>query len=128
MKRVVFFALPLLIIALGGAQAAGDPAAGESKASACIGCHGDKSWSGFFFTLQLAGRDADKLAIKTKKYRNFKLVNPMMNMAAYNLSDQDIEDIAAYYQGLEHPAYVHPYLPIKGDDDEQPGSYFTAGR
>jgi len=125
MKRISGLFLCGLIVFVGHVQAAGDPVAGQTKAAACIGCHGDKTFSGFFFSLQLAGRDADKLAIKTKKYRNFKLINPMMNMVVYGLTDQDIEDIAAYYHALEKPAYVHPYIPIKGDDDE-PGAVSSA--
>lgn len=128
MNKTLLIVLPLLVLAWGGAQAAGDPQAGETKAAACIGCHGDEHWSGIFFTLQLAGRDPDKLAIKTKKYRNYKRFNPMMNMVVYSLSDQDIEDISAYYHGLGKPAYVHPYLPIKGDEDEVVSSAAGAGR
>lgn len=128
LNRILLIVIPVLALALGSAQAAGDPQSGRSKAAACIGCHGDEHWSGFFFTLQLAGRDPDKLAIKTKKYRNFKLINPMMNMVVYALSDQDIEDISAYYHALGKPAYVHPYLPIKGDDDESIRGASGAGR
>lgn len=125
MKRILSMVISLLLFSLGTAHAGGDPVAGERKAAACVSCHGNKHFSGFFFTLQLAGRDPDKLTIKTNKYRNFKIFNPMMNFVVAGLSDQDVEDISAYYHSLEKPAYVHPYLPIKGDDDEDTYSPFA---
>ncbi|GAB4345267.1 MAG: hypothetical protein Kow006_02270 [Gammaproteobacteria bacterium] len=124
MSKHMLIAVSLLLLGMGVAQAAGDPVAGERKAAACVSCHGNKHFSGFFFTLQLAGRDPDKLVIKTNKYRTGKIINPMMNFIVSGLSDQDVEDIAAYYHSLEKPAYVHPYLPIKGDDDEEQSSPF----
>jgi iron complex outermembrane receptor protein len=48
----------------------GDPAAGERKSAACASCHGSASFPGMFPLVQLAGRDADKLTIKTNKYRS----------------------------------------------------------
>jgi len=125
MKHRLLIVMLLLVFSLGTAHAAGDPVAGKRKAVACVSCHGDKHFSGIFFTLQLAGRDPDKLTIKTNKYRNFKLLNPMMNFVVWGLSDQDVEDISAYYHSLEKPAFVHPYLPIKGDDDEDTYSPFV---
>lgn len=46
---------------------AGDPVAGRQKAVGCIACHGNETFGGVFFTVQLAGRDADKLLIKCNK-------------------------------------------------------------
>jgi cytochrome c553 len=101
----------------GTLHAAGDPVAGAEKAAACASCHGNKDFPGMFFTLQLAGRNADKLTVKTNKYRTLKIINPIMNMFVVGLSDQDVEDISAYYHSLGRPAFVNPLFPIKGDDD-----------
>ncbi len=118
MKYILLFAISFVSLSFSTAYAAGDPVAGERKALACVSCHGNKHFAGLFFSLQLAGRDADKLTIKTNKYRNFKKLNPMMNFIVAGLSEQDVEDISAYYHSLEKPAFVHPAFPIKGDDDE----------
>lgn len=125
MTKFISIAVSIFLLGAGSVQAAGDPVAGERKAAACVSCHGNKHFAGFFFSLQLAGRDPDKLTIKTNKYRSFKIVNPMMNFIVSGLSDQDVEDISAYYHSLEKPAYVHPYIPIKGDDDEDTTSPFA---
>jgi cytochrome c553 len=93
--------------------AAGDPVVGQTKVLTCMACHGSKDFPGVFPLVQLAGRDADKLVIKTNKYRNGKLISPMMNLAVVGLTDQDVEDIAAYYHGLSKPAL--PLKDIRGD-------------
>ncbi len=96
---------------------AGDPVAGKQKATACIACHGSESFGGMFFTLQLAGRDADKLAIKTNKYKTGKIIHPVMNMATAFYTEQEIEDVAAYYQSLGKPAWTSPLFTVKGDEE-----------
>ena len=59
MKKIA--ALPMLATLLATpALAAGDPVAGKDKASTyCVACHGNESYGGLFYTLQLAGRNAD---------------------------------------------------------------------
>lgn len=105
--------------ALATPSLAGDAAAGKSKAGACIACHGDASYPGMFYTLQLAGRDADKLTVKTNKYRTGKILHPIMNVFTMGLSEADIADISAYYKSLGKPALTSPLFQIKGDDAEQ---------
>jgi cytochrome c553 len=82
-----------------------------------VACHGDQSFPGIFYTYQLAGRNADKLAVKTNKYRTGKILHPIMNVFTIGLSEQDIADISAYYQSLGKPALTSPFIKIKGDDD-----------
>jgi cytochrome c553 len=111
-------ALSLLAVAAQPVWTAGNPQDGQVKAIACMLCHGSKDFPGTFYTLQLAGRNADKLTIKTNKYRSGKLLHPIMNMFTVTLKDQDVEDISAYYQSLGKPALVSPLFVIKGDDPE----------
>lgn len=106
----------LTLIPLAHPAFAGDALAGKQKATGCTVCHGSESFGGMFFTLQLAGRDADKLAVKTNKYKTGKILHPVMNLATAFYTEQDIEDISAYYQSLGKPAFTSPYFTIKGDD------------
>jgi cytochrome c553 len=117
MKQSLIAALCLALVAP-AAWAVGDPVAGEAKAAACMMCHGTKGFPGIFYTLQLAGRDADKLVIKTNKYRSGKILHPIMNLSVLPLTDKDVEDIAAFYHSLGKPIIVSPLIPIKGDEDE----------
>ena len=96
---------------------AGDAVAGKQKAALCVACHGNDSFGGIFYTLQLGGRNADKLTVKTNKYRTGKLLHPLMNLSTIPLSDKDVEDISAYYQSLGKPAVTSPLFQVKGDDD-----------
>jgi cytochrome c553 len=96
---------------------AGDPVVGKQKATACIACHGSDTYPGIFYTLQLAGRNADKLAVKTMKYKTGKILHPMMNMLMAFFDEKEIEDISAYYQSLGKPAFTSSLITIKGDDD-----------
>jgi len=97
---------------------AGDPVVGKQKAVACIACHGSDVYPGIFYTLQLAGRNADKLAVKTMKYKTGKILHPMMNVSTAFFDEKEIQDISAYYQSLGKPAFTSPLIKIKGDDDE----------
>jgi cytochrome c553 len=116
MKTVKTLAFALSAVLPLSAMAAGDPEAGKTKANMCMICHGSADFGGIFLQLQLAGRNADKLATKTNKYRNLKTLHPMMNLWAIGLSDKDVEDISAYYEKLGKPAIIVP--GIRGDEDE----------
>jgi len=96
---------------------AGDPVVGKQKATACIACHGSDTYPGIFYTLQLAGRNADKLTVKTMKYKTGKILHPMMNMSTAFFDEKEIEDISAYYQSLGKPAFTSSLITIKGDDE-----------
>ena len=95
---------------------AGDPVVGKQKATACIACHGSDIYPGIFYTLQLGGRNADKLTVKTMKYKTGKILHPMMNVSTAFFNEKDIEDISAYYQSLGKPAFTSSLITIKGDD------------
>ncbi len=109
-------------LALSAPAYAGDPVVGKQKATACIVCHGSENFGGIFYTLQLAGRNADKLAIKTNKYKTLKILHPMMNMATAFYTDKEIEDVSAYYQSIGKPFFTSPFFTIKGDDEATPAA------
>ncbi len=115
----LIFAATALTVAMpvSAADSVANTVAGKEKAALCVACHGNDSFGGIFYTLQLAGRNADKLTVKTNKYRTGKILHPMMNLAAITLSDKDVENISAYYQSLGKPAVTSSLFSIKGDDD-----------
>ncbi len=111
--------LSLAALTLSAPVLAGDPVVGKQKATACIACHGSENFGGIFYTLQLGGRDADKLVVKTMKYKTGKVLHPMMNIATSFFSEQEIEDVAAYYKSLGKPAFVSPLFKIQGDEENR---------
>jgi cytochrome c553 len=80
--------------ALREAPAFGDPAAGEPLTAGCGGCHGAQGVSTDAATPSLAGQDALYLVKAIKAYRDRARHHDVMRD---NNTDEEIEDIAAYY-------------------------------
>ena len=82
------------------ASAAGDPAAGARKNYQCQGCHGIAGWKTAYPELysvpKLGGQKPQYIATALKAYRKGERDHATMRAIAADLSDQDIEDIAAY--------------------------------
>ena len=82
----------------GVAQAAGNAAAGKDKSAVCAGCHGDRG-QGIAPNPALAGKPEADLV---KALKDFKSGRPsVMHGLAASLSDQEIENLAAYYASLK---------------------------
>ena len=83
------------------ALAAGDAAAGAKKNFQCQGCHGIPGWKTAFPEIyqvpKLGGQKAAYLVSALKAYKTGDRDHPTMRAIAADLSDQDMEDIAAYY-------------------------------
>src|SRR5258707_13558687 len=87
-----------------GAHAAGDPAKGEMKFYTCYGCHGVVNYKNAYpdySVPKLRHQNAAYLIAALQEYRDGTRPHATMHAQAASLSDQDIEDIAAYLQGAE---------------------------
>jgi cytochrome c553 len=84
-----------------GAQAApeggGNAEAGATKAAVCLACHGMNGNSTNAEWPSLAGQHATYTAEQLHFFRSGKRNDPVMQPMAAGLSDQDIDDLAAYY-------------------------------
>jgi len=88
------------LVACSGALAAeGDPAAGKGKTSMCAGCHGPDGNSPAPDFPKIAGQHYDYLLKALKDYKSGARKNPIMALLVANLTQRDIEDLAAYYSG-----------------------------
>jgi len=85
---------------VGAAQAAGDAAAGQAKAAVCAGCHGDKGQGVPPFPALAGKPEADQFKA-LKDFKSGTRSNPMMGGILATLSDQDMENLAAYYASLK---------------------------
>lgn len=80
------------------APAVGNAARGKSKTAVCIACHGTNGQSVNPQFPRLAGQHAVYLSKALRAYRSgTRSSNPMVSLITDAMSDQDIEDIAAYY-------------------------------
>jgi cytochrome c553 len=93
------------------AHAAGDPVAGHKKFYTCYGCHGVETYKNAYpdySVPELRHQNAAYIIAALHEYRSGDRPHPTMHAQASSLSDQDIEDIAAYLQG---PEPVSPPAP-----------------
>ena len=103
MKHTLTFNLcaALLIASTAPAQAAGDPKAGHLKNSMCAGCHGIPGWRTAYPEVysvpKLGGQHAEYIVAALKAYKTGERSHPSMKGIAGSLTDQDIDDLAAYY-------------------------------
>ncbi|MES2403635.1 MAG: cytochrome c [Pseudomonadota bacterium] len=89
-----------LVLAFGTASAKGNAAAGKTKAAACAACHGTDGNGIAPNYPALAGQYPDYLEQVLHEYKDGQRTNAIMNGMASPLSDQDIDDLAAYFSGL----------------------------
>ena len=97
MLRIAIAASALAALFSVPAMAAGDPQAGQSKASVCAACHGMDGNSQVVQWPKIAGQHEDYLARQTRMVRDQQREVPQMYPIVMNLSDQDIADISAWY-------------------------------
>lgn len=85
-----------------GAEA-GSVAAGKAKSAVCTACHGADGKAAIPTYPNLAGQNAEYLKLAIKAYKNGERTGGqaaiMAGMAA-PLSDQDIDNLAAYFASL----------------------------
>lgn len=102
MKTITMTLCASVLMALAvPAQAAGDPKAGQLKTSMCAGCHGIPGWRTAYPTVysvpKLGGQHAEYMVAALKAYKSGERSHPSMVAIAGSLSEQDMEDLAAYY-------------------------------
>ncbi len=89
-----------LLSAVAPPALAGDAEKGKAKSAVCVACHGTDGISPNPQWPNLAGQKDQYLILALKAYRDGDRQNPIMSPLAQGLSDEDIENLAAYYSGL----------------------------
>ena len=101
MRRLVFLlaAMPACVL---DAHAAGDAAAGKTKAAAmCRVCHGLDGIAKLPDAPNLAGQKEIYLVRSLTAYKTGERQNPQMSVVAPTLSEEDIANLAAYYASIK---------------------------
>jgi cytochrome c553 len=80
----------------------GDAQAGATKNAMCIGCHGILGYQASFPEIykvpMISGQNGKYIAAALNAYKKGERKHPTMRGIAESLSDQDIADLAAYYE------------------------------
>ena len=102
MKKQVLslLAATVLSVSASSAIAAGDAAAGKTKAASCAACHGIDGMSKVPLYPNLKGQKAAYLEKQLKAFRAGDRKDPTMNAMSKPLSDADIANLAAFYSSL----------------------------
>ena len=99
MKKLMTAAAVMAMISA-PAFAAGDAEAGKTKSAVCAACHGAEGISQMDIYPNLAGQKAAYIVSQLKAFKNDERNNAIMAPMAMPLSEQDMEDLAAYYASL----------------------------
>lgn len=98
------------------AHGAGDPEAGQQNAAVCAGCHGQGGAQPVMATYpKLAGIGENYLYRQLSSIKSGVRTVPEMTGLLNNLSDQDLQDLAAYFDQQNTPVgQANPDLVDRG--------------
>jgi cytochrome c553 len=105
-SRSAWLALSLTLAGLAspGLAAAADAVRGEKLAYTCHGCHGIPNYRNaypIYSVPKLGGQHANYLVVALKGYASGERAHPTMHSQAVGMSEQNMQDIAAYLAGQE---------------------------
>lgn len=107
-------------------MAAGDVAAGKQKSAACAACHGVDGNSSNPEWPKLAGQNPQYLYKQLVDYKENRRENALMAGQVAPLSDQDMQDLAAYFSSQTGtPGSVDPALVGLGETVYRGGNLKT---
>jgi cytochrome c553 len=99
-----------ITFSLESASFAADIEAGKQKAQICMSCHGPAGNSEIAEIPALAGQTAQAITTSLYHFREGNRKNPVMSPFAANLSNADMNNLAAYFASEKRiPA---PYTPL----------------
>lgn len=93
------------LLASGAAAAAGNPVQGRIDAYTCMGCHGIPGYTNAYPNYRvpkLGGQNAQYIVDALKEYKDGDRSHPTMRVQANALTDQQMQDIAAFLSEAPH--------------------------
>jgi cytochrome c553 len=99
-------AAPSAPVAASGPSPVASPRAADKLIAMCMGCHNIPGYQASFPEVHkvpmIAGQGAKYIVAALQAYKKGDRKHPTMRGIAQSLSDQDMNDIAAYYEQLGH--------------------------
>jgi cytochrome c553 len=110
MKRALTtISILAMALASGTVMAGGNAAAGKEKSTVCASCHGPTGDSTNPQFPKLAGQYEDYIVRALSEYKSGARKNPIMKGFAAGLSEQDMENLAAYFSS-QKPGVIPPHI------------------
>ena len=109
---VIILACAALSASFAVQAAGGDIVKGKIESQTCLGCHGIQDYTNIYPVYnvpKLAGQNAAYIVHALEEYKNFDRAHKTMHAQASTLTQQEMENIAAYFQSL-----AKPYKPSPG--------------
>ena len=116
MKKISLATLAAFVAAgsmiVSTAARAQDAKAGEKKVQMCIGCHNlpgyQSSFPEIYKVPKIVGQNAKYIVAALNAYKKGERKHPSMRAIATTLTDQDMADVAAYYEQLAKGSAAPP--------------------
>lgn len=108
MKKTIITAMALglgLLTVEAWAIDKGDPVRGKQLSTTCAACHGADGNGTVPEFPRIAGQYADYMVHAMKAYKSGERTNPVMVGIVAGLSEQDIEDLAAFFSRQKGDLY-----------------------
>lgn len=90
----------LTIVGVNWASAA-DIEAGKQRSQVCTACHGEAGISNNPLWPNIAGQKQEYAVLQLKAFREDKRYHDLMTPISKTLTDEDIENLAAYFASLK---------------------------
>ena len=108
--------LTMQVATVANAQAvAGNADRGKDKVAMCIGCHGIPGYKATFPEVyhvpKISGQNAKYIEAALKAYREGTRKHPSMRGIGGSLTDEDIADVAAFYEASAKPSTSEVTVP-----------------
>lgn len=100
MKKIHCLLILIIMFSLSSAANAGDAEAGKAKSALCATCHGPDGISPNEVWPNLKGQKEGYIIKQLKALRSGDRKDPLMSPMAAPLTDEDIENLAAYFSSL----------------------------
>jgi len=79
----------------------GDAGSGQARAVTCQACHGGNGMHTTSNTPRLAGQSQQYIAKQLRDFRDGRRSNPTMEPLAKSLNNDQIDDLAAYFESQD---------------------------
>lgn len=108
----LFLVASATVLSAHAQEVKGDIRAGEKKNALCIGCHGIVGYHASFPEVhkvpKIAGQSAKYISTALAAYKKGERKHPSMRTVADGLTEQDMADLAAYYEAAGAVAGAAP--------------------